>query len=851
VDAAVEEAILNPEFDFEQTADQGTQPRNALEQRLKLSVRETKATILDNLEQFLTKHSKSEDLGLRLDGEQLAAGVRFVRLAKENVYDLVVGNPPYSDLGLLSDPRTLANTYPRSKANLYSCFIERSLELAKSCGISALLTMRGWLFIKEYEAFRGSVLRENALLTIGDFDRGAFEEVPNDLLSVVVAVLRKGSAVRRESVAVQPFSFDDRSYDRERTARKRAATLAQVGRYEFDIDALYVVPGWPLVFWWSPPFLATYAAAPKVARAAPIRQGMATSDNTRFLRHPHELEPSEELALRGGRGARWAAYIKGADGAEWCEPLRFAVRWENHGVELKVFHEERHGSYSKRIPSEKFYFQLGIAFSTIGDTFSARLHMYPSIIDAAGCSVFPHERDALVCLLNSSTARFVLQSLNPTISFKNNDVERLCVLPVRSAPEVCRVLVDAFGTHERGREPSVEFCAPRPDTWRAVQRWAQTAVDCGEADHLPTYVPEPEQPSPASFVSFAIGVALGRFASTGEGMCRALPAAALPQGLLFVSAEGGDSLDHSGAIRILETWKEHGTAVGGGDDVSTYLRRSFFEFHKRLYESRPIYFPLSSLKKSFVAFVSIHHWADDTLNTLLADHLVPTKRRLEGELEDLRIARASGNNRGKAEKRFTDVQKLLEELNDFIAKVSEVAEKGPPPSDEKTERRQTDARFVMDLDDGVMVNSAVLWPILEPQWKDPKKWWKELANAAGKKDYDWSHLAARYFPKRVRDKCHTDPSLAVAHKCFWELHPMKAYAWELRLQDEIRPDFTIDEPSSNEARATFLADHAREAREIFAKELKRRERKSAKADDEGEVGPLFNQEVEEPEESDE
>jgi hypothetical protein len=38
------------------------------------------------------------------------------------------------------------------------------------------------------------------------------------------------------------------------------------------------------------------------------------------------------------------------------------------------------------------------------------------------------------------------------------------------------------------------------------------------------------------------------------------------------------------------------------------------------------------------------------------------------------------------------------------------------------------------------------------------------ANAAGKKDYDWSHLAARYFPERVRAKCVTDPSLAVAHK---------------------------------------------------------------------------------------
>jgi hypothetical protein len=47
----------------------------------------------------------------------------------------------------------------------------------------------------------------------------------------------------------------------------------------------------------------------------------------------------------------------------------------------------------------------------------------------------------------------------------------------------------------------------------------------------------------------------------------------------------------------------------------------------------------------------------------------------------------------------------------------------------------------------------------------------------------------------VREKCHKDPSLAVAHKCFWELHPAKAYAWELRLQDEIRPNFTIDEPA--------------------------------------------------------
>jgi hypothetical protein len=337
---------------------------------------------------------------------------------------------------------------------------------------------------------------------------------------------------------------------------------------------------------------------------------------------------------------------------------------------------------------------------------------------------------------------------------------------------------------------------------------------------------------------------MGRFGRNGEGLLSVSPPDSLPSGILFLGLESADSLSHPACAHLHQAWEEHGAAVGEGDDLRTYLRKSFFAYHKKLYENRPIYFPLSSTAKNFVAFVSIHRWKDDTLNVLLADHLVPTRRRLEGELEDLRTARAatpSGPNRARAERRFAEVQKLLEELNDFIAKVTEIAEKGPPPPDDKTPRREVDARYSMDLDDGVMVNSAALWPLLEPQWKDPKKWWKELATAQGKKDYDWSHLAARYFPTRVRAKCVTDPSLAVAHHCFWELHPAKAYAWELRLQDEIRPDFTIDEPGSDAHRARFLAEQADQAEEIRATEIRRRERKAAKADaEEGEgPGPLF------------
>jgi hypothetical protein len=112
--------------------------------------------------------------------------------------------------------------------------------------------------------------------------------------------------------------------------------------------------------------------------------------------------------------------------------------------------------------------------------------------------------------------------------------------------------------------------------------------------------------------------------------------------------------------------------------------------------------------------------------------------------------------------------------------------------------------------------------LLEPQWKDPKKWWKELSEAKGKKDYDWSHLAMRYWPKRVDAKCQADPSLGVAHGCFWRYHRSRAWAWELRLQEEIGPSFRIEEADDVVCRTAWLAEHGEDALKAIEKEGLRR-----------------------------
>ena len=301
-------------------------------------------------------------------------------------------------------------------------------------------------------------------------------------------------------------------------------------------------------------------------------------------------------------------------------------------------------------------------------------------------------------------------------------------------------------------------------------------------------------PTPASRVSFALGLALGRFGANGEGILD--PATAdlsdtLPEGVCFLdgtldAGDRKDGLDQPPCRLLHDQWKENGPAIDADTDLRTWLRTKLFsDVHKSMYENRPIHWPLSSERKTFVAWVNVHRMGEHTLRVLLADHLEPTRKRFDGELADLRAARARADRRAArvAERRFAQVQRAREELDQFIKNVEACAERGPQITDAQCNPRERDARYMPDLDDGVMINSAALWPLLDPQWKDPKKWWKELSNAEGKKDYDWSHLAMRYWPKRVFTKVKKDPSLAVAHSdhgaykgrdLFEELHPAAA-----------------------------------------------------------------------------
>lgn len=295
---------------------------------------------------------------------------------------------------------------------------------------------------------------------------------------------------------------------------------------------------------------------------------------------------------------------------------------------------------------------------------------------------------------------------------------------------------------------------------RAAQGDAFIAEDVGEDDDNESQAEE--APPLDALLSWTAGVAFGRFdwrLATGE---REVPPEPEPFDPLPAKSPGmlpdGDEPYHRHAgILVDDAGHEHDLPRLMADvletvdaqvdeDLRRWLRRDFFKYHLQQYsKSRrkaPIYWPLATASGSYTLWLYYPDLTDQTLFTAVNDFVEPKLKQVETELGNLRLAGAS---RSRAD------EKRLEELSDF--------------RDELADLRDTlltiAPGYKPNHDDGVQITAAPLWPLFrhKPWQKVLKETWEKL----GQGDYDWAHLAMAYWPERVREKCVTDKSLAIAH----------------------------------------------------------------------------------------
>lgn len=301
----------------------------------------------------------------------------------------------------------------------------------------------------------------------------------------------------------------------------------------------------------------------------------------------------------------------------------------------------------------------------------------------------------------------------------------------------------------------------------------------------------------AELMSWAVGVALGRFdirLATGERSLPAepepfshlpicstamltgddgLPLARAPDGYPIIFPENGILVDDVGHrydltkfIRsvfdeVFKTsadnwWSEIGVLLDPkGHDIRSWFASSFFEHHlKRHCKSRrkaPIVWQFAVPSGKYSVWLYVHRLTPDSLFQVQNDVVTPKLTHEEWKLTSL-VQGAGPNPSATERKEIVEQEAFVEELRSLLAEVKRVAPLWNPV-----------------LDDGVVLTMAPLWRLVpqhKPWQKELKSKWDELA--AGK--YDWAHVAMQLWPERLVPKCATDRSLAIVHgleNVFW------------------------------------------------------------------------------------
>ena len=172
----------------------------------------------------------------------------------------------------------------------------------------------------------------------------------------------------------------------------------------------------------------------------------------------------------------------------------------------------------------------------------------------------------------------------------------------------------------------------------------------------------------------------------------------------------------------------------------------FFKEHIKQYRKRPVYWLLQSPRKKYGVWLFHEKLTKDTLYRIRGDEYVDSKiRLLESHLSDLRGKQdtTEGRERRRLEKQMANLEEVLDDIREFAGRIDAVLQRGYAPH----------------IDDGILINMAPLWELI-PSWQaEPKKAWRSLENG----EWDWSHQAMDHWPDRVREKCRTNRSYAIAH----------------------------------------------------------------------------------------
>jgi hypothetical protein len=410
-------------------------------------------------------------------------------------HHVVVANPPYMGANnmsaLLSD--WLAESYPLSKSDLMTAFMERAESLSLTLGLWGMINIPSWMFLTSFEQLRRTLLATSSFESLIHLGRGVFGA---DFGTVAFVVARRPH--RHGHKGTYRRLFKQHVEVRSGNVIRDLFLDATYGLYCADQSSFLKIPGTPFAYWLSDAFVAEFEGLPPLVEIGEPRVGLQTSDDARFLRFWFEVDRSRiGLGMRNrseaaASGRKWFPFNKGGAFRRWYGNIEHVVNWEGDGREIRTA-VGKNGKVKARPQNLDYYFKEAVTWSNVSSGAPAFRAVGNGVIFGhVGQSLFGSERVriALLAILNSSFGSKVLEVLAPTIHYEVGSIAKVPVMPDLDPAHESLVndLVSLAKLDWDSQETSLDFDAPpwlgRTSSGRLADavndefaRWSQLSAD--------------------------------------------------------------------------------------------------------------------------------------------------------------------------------------------------------------------------------------------------------------------------------------------------------------------------------------------------------------------------------------
>jgi len=390
---------------------------------------EWKAKVFTKIIEALQKYSKNNNGNIKFFKTKTQDSMIFAEIIS-NKYDIAVANPPYTDSG--SYGKELKNFITKNYkkplsfySNLYAVFLKRCSELINKNGKVGMIHPLTFMYIKSYADMRKYIL-DNFHINIF-VEYGLSDLFGSIMVDPAFYILEKNS-YKNETLFISMNQYTRTPEENFKEEYTRNALKNYIegkndkNLYLLDQSKLKIIESYPFIYWISDNIREKFQAEP-LGNAIRICQGVATSNNYRFLRFWWEIDSNDISKNYEKDNKKWISYPKGGPHNKWFGNLWLLLDYDKKAIKYL-------SNNGNHLPSRKYYFKKGITCSGRSSTKGVSYRELPKncIFDVGATGIIPivdKEIEYYLGLLNSKFAKYIISCISPTVNTSEGDLKKI------------------------------------------------------------------------------------------------------------------------------------------------------------------------------------------------------------------------------------------------------------------------------------------------------------------------------------------------------------------------------------------------------------------------------------------